>query len=127
MATKKSTSSKSRTRAATTTTATKATTVTKRAQVRKQQDYTAQSGDTLKSVADKFQVPLKFLARANNVAEGAKLSAGTVVRIPELKFDPFGNVSEGWVEIGPIWYQKGKTFGDDRIITPKVLGTRLKV
>jgi len=123
MATKKSTSSKSRTRAATTTTAT----ATKKAQIRKQQDYTAQSGDTVKSVAEKFQVPLKFLARANNVAEGAKLSAGTIVRIPELKFDPFGGATEGWVEIGPIWYQKGKTIGDDRIIQPKVLGTRLKV
>ena len=123
MPTKKSTSSKGRTRAAATTTTAAGTT---KPQIQKQQDYTAKSGDTLKSVAEKFQVPLKFLALANNFAEGAKLSAGTAVRIPELKFDPFGKVSEAWVEIGPGWAQRHPNLGDFKIIQPKIKGSGLK-
>ena len=122
MATKKSAASKTSTKATKKT----AAAGTARARVREQQDYTTGSGDSLKSVAEKFQVPVKFLARANNLAEGAKLAPGTVVRIPELKFDPFGQVKEGWVKIAPIWYQKGTGIGDDRIITPKIQGKTLK-
>lgn len=130
MATKKSAVSKSPTKAATKKAAGKkasseAAAGSTRTRVQQQQDYTTKSGDTLKSVAEKFQVPVKFLARANNLAEGATLAPGTAVRIPSLKFDPFGKFSEGWVEIGEIWYQKG-TGLDDRIITPKLKGTRLK-
>jgi hypothetical protein len=69
---------------------------------------------------------MKFLARANNLAEAATLAPGTIVRIPELKFDAFGQAKEGWVKIAPIWYQKGTGIGDDRIITPKLKGKTLK-
>ncbi len=124
MPTKKS-ASKSRTKKATTKKgSSKAAAI--RSRHLEQQDYTAKSGDTLKSVAEKFQVPLKFLARANNLAESAKLSAGAIVRIPELKFDPFGKPGEGWVKIAPIWYQKGSGIGDDRIIVEKISGKVLK-
>ena len=125
MPTKKS-ASKSRTKKATTKKVSSKGAVATRSRHREQQDYTAKSGDTLKSVAEKFQVPLKFLARANSLAESAKLSAGTAVRIPELKFDPFGGANEGWVKIAPIWYQKGTGFGDDRIIVEKISGKVLK-
>jgi LysM repeat protein len=121
---KKSAASKKKAAVKKTTSKTAATST--RSRVREQQDYSAKAGDTLKSVAEKFQVPLKFLARANNIVESATLTAGTAVRIPELKFDAFGQAKEGWVKIAPIWYQKGKTFGDDRIITPKLKGKTLK-
>ena len=121
MATKKSAASKKKAAVKKATSKTAAT-----SRVRAQQEYSAKAGDTLKSVAEKFQVPLKFLARANNIKESATLTAGTAVRIPELSFDAFGQVKEGWVEIGPIWYQKGKTFGEDRIITPKLKARTLK-
>lgn len=125
MPTKKS-ASKSLTKKATTKKASSKAAAT-RLRHTEQQDYTAKSGDTIKSVAEKFQVPLKFLARANNLAESAKLSAGTTVRIPELKFDPFGKAAgEGWVKIAPIWYQKGSGIGDDRIIVEKISGKVLK-
>ncbi|HEV7745568.1 MAG TPA: LysM peptidoglycan-binding domain-containing protein [Pyrinomonadaceae bacterium] len=124
MATKKSAASKKK--AAVKKAASKTAATPTRSRVREQQDYSAKAGDTLKSVAEKFQVPLKFLARANNISESATLNAGMAVRIPELKLDAFGQVKEGWVEIAPIWYQKGKTFGDDRIITPKLKGKTLK-
>jgi len=124
MPAKKSTPSKSRTKVATTTTR---ATGSAKSRIQKQQNYTAKTGDTLKSVAEKFQVPLKFLAFANNLAEGAKLSAGTAVRIPELKFDPFGRFSEAWVEIGPGWMERHPTTGNDKIIQPKIKGTGLKL
>lgn len=130
MPTKKSAASKGRKKAATKKAGTKkapskaATSTGSR--VREQQDYTTKSGDTLKSVAEKFKVPVKFLARANNLAEAATLAVGTIVRIPELKFDAFGQAKEGWVKIAPIWYQKGTGIGDDRIITPKLKGKTLK-
>lgn len=130
MPTKKSAASKGQTKASTKKAAaqkgTKAAAATTRTRVRQQQDYAAKSGDTLRSVAEKFQVPLKFLARANNLSEGATLSAGTTLRIPELQFDPFGNLKEGWVQIAPIWYQKGTSFGDDRIIVAKTQGRTRK-
>jgi LysM repeat protein len=94
--------------------------------VRPQQDYRAKAGDTLKSVAERFQVPLKFLARANNLAEAARLSPGTIIRIPELQFDPFDRLKGGWVEIAPIWYQKGTAIGEDRIIVEKTQRKTLK-
>ena len=123
MATKKSAASPKK--AAVKKAASKAASTPTRSRVREQQDYAAKSGDTLKSVAEKFQVPVKFLARANNLAESAKLNPGLTVRIPELKFNPFGQATEGWVEIGEIWYEKGPPKGEDRIITPKLKGKRL--
>ncbi|HJZ82979.1 MAG TPA: LysM peptidoglycan-binding domain-containing protein [Pyrinomonadaceae bacterium] len=131
MPTKKSAASKSRAKAAKKKTAAKKTSSKKAgltpARIQAQQDYTTRSGDTLKSVAAKFKVPSKFLARANNVSESATFSAGMVLRIPALKFGAFGqDPNEGWVEIAPIWYQKGPTFGDDRILVGKVSGTRFQ-
>ena len=131
MATKKSAASKGRKKAATKKAgskkaSSKAAVTSTGSRVREQQDYTTKSGDTLKSVAEKFKVPVKFLARANNLAEAATLANGTIVRIPELKFDAFGQAKEGWVKIAPIWYQKGTGIGDDRIITPKLKGKTLK-
>ena len=132
MPTKKSAASKDRTKAATKKAGTKkasskAAAASTRSRVRAQQNYAAKSGDTIKSVAEKFQVPLKFLARANNLAESAKLNLGTTLRIPELRFNPFNKAAEeGWVEIGDIWYEKGPPKGEDRIITPKLQGKRLK-
>jgi LysM repeat protein len=130
MPTKKSAASKGQTKAATKKAAAqkgpKAAAAATRTRVRQQQDYAARSGDTLKSVAEKFKVPLKFLARVNNLSEGATLAAGTTLRIPELQFDPFGNLKEGWAKIAPIWYQKGTTFGEDRIIVAKTVGRTSK-
>jgi LysM repeat protein len=131
MATKKSAASKGSTKAATKKAGTKkgsskAAATSTGSRVREQQDYTAKSGDTIKSVAEKFQVPLKFLARANNLAEAATLAVGTTLRIPELKFGAFGEAKEGWAKIAPIWYQKGTGIGEDRIITPKLKGKTLK-
>ena len=69
---------------------------------------------------------LQLAGAAPLAASPLKLSAGTAVRIPELKFDPFGKPDEGWVKIAPIWYQKGTGFGDDRIIVEKISGKVLK-
>ncbi len=131
MPTKKSAASKGRTKAATKKAGSKkapskAAATSTGSRVREQQDYTAKAGDTLKSVAEKFQVPLNFLARVNNLAEAATLALGTILRIPELKFDAFGQAKEGWVKIAPIWYEKGPPKGEDRIITPKLKGKTLK-
>jgi LysM repeat protein len=128
MPTKKSAASKSRTKAATKKAGSKkaSSKAATTSRVREQQDYTTKSGDTLKSVAEKFKVPLKFLARANNLGEAATIAAGTIVHIPELKFDAFGQAKEGWAKIAPIWYEKGPPKGEDRIITPKLKGKTLK-
>ena len=131
MPTKKSAASKGRTKAATKKAAakkgpSKGAAAATRTRVQPQQDYRAKAGDTLKSVAEKFEVPLKFLARANNLAEASRLNPGTVILIPELQFDPFNRLTEGWVEIGPIWYQKGTAIGEDRIIVAKTQRKTLK-
>jgi len=123
MPTKKSTASKGRKKAASKRTGGKKAATATRTRVQPQQEYRATSGDTLKSVADKFKVPVKFLARANNLSEAAPLNPGLALLIPALKFDVFGGAKEGWVEIAPIWYQKGTGFGDDRIIVPKIQKT----
>ncbi|HEU5238143.1 MAG TPA: LysM domain-containing protein [Pyrinomonadaceae bacterium] len=121
MPTKKSAASKGRKKAASKRTGgKKAGATATRTRVQSQQEYRATSGDTLKSVADKFKVPLKFLARANNLSEGAPLTPGVALLIPALKFDVFGGAKEGWVQIAPIWYQKGTGIGDDRIIVPRI-------
>lgn len=98
--------------------------------------YTAQRGDTLATVAEKFNLTPKFLARMNrmrgNTSPTTSLEPGTVLTIPRVEFDPFGPVagawaegtgwtqsgwSEGgpWYETGPMWTEKGKfvEIGDD--------------
>jgi LysM repeat protein len=94
----------------------------------KGQSYTAQRGDTLASVAERFNLTPKFLARMNRMRgdtlPSTSIEAGTVLTIPRVEFDPFGPIggawAEGigwtqsgwsespWYESGPMWTEKGK-------------------
>jgi LysM repeat protein len=61
--------------------------------------YTIKSGETLKKIADQYEVPWEFLARINNISDARKIRAGQTIKVVQGPFHGIINKTAFTMEI----------------------------